>query len=208
MGRTSIAPAALLQTAAAYPPVNFAGLLKQPGSARGRLSSGTSDFCFLAAYRFLIRFSSFLSEHEQLWRKLALRGTKHSGYLRNNNTGAQMPFLILSAGRDADLLKRRNAALTEQGYKVAAASNSCEAVDKLLNGDFDLVLLCHTMPEDDRQRLARIIASYSPSTPVVIISETQRSDCQMGPRVLSCRPDQLLHTLAHSLPRPINPQAA
>jgi CheY-like chemotaxis protein len=120
-----------------------------------------------------------------------------------------MPFLILSAGRDADLLKRRNAALTEQGYKVAAASSSCEVVDKLLNGDFDVVLLCHTIPEEDRQRLARIIASYSPSTPVVFISVTERTEGELGAQMVSCRPDQLLHTLAHSLlTPPINPQAA
>jgi len=68
-----------------------------------------------------------------------------------------IPFLILSAGRDPDLLKPRNAALVAQGYRVAAASDSSEVVDKLLNGDFDLVLLCHTMPEEDRRRLVRII---------------------------------------------------
>lgn len=47
-----------------------------------------------------------------------------------------------------------------------------EVVDKLLNGDFDLVLLCHTMPDEDRRRLARIIGSYSPSAPVLFISDT------------------------------------
>jgi len=128
--------------------------------------------------------------------------------VKHNNTGAQMPFLILSAGRDADLLKRRNAALTEQGYKLAAASNSFEVVDKLLNGDFDLVLLCHTIPEQDRQRLARIIGSYTPSTPVLFISETERGGYDSSARAVRCRPDQLLHTVAKSLPLTIKPQAA
>jgi CheY-like chemotaxis protein len=119
-----------------------------------------------------------------------------------------MPFLILSAGRDADLLKRRNAVLTEQGYKVAAASDSYEVVEKLLNGDFDLVLLCHTMADQDRERLARIIASYTPSTPVVFISESELGHCELGARIVRCRPERLLHTLTHSLPRSINPHAA
>jgi CheY-like chemotaxis protein len=118
-----------------------------------------------------------------------------------------MPFLILSAGRDADLLKRRNAALLEQGYKVAAASDSYEVVEKLLHGDFDLVLLCHTMADEDRQRLARIISSYTPSTPVVCISEKEHGDSEPGARIVRCRPEQLLHTLTNSLP-PSSPQAA
>src|SRR6185437_13636343 len=87
-----------------------------------------------------------------------------------------MPFLLLSAGRDPDLLKARNAALQGQGYRVAAAVESCEIVDKLLNRDFDLVLLCHTIPDKDRSRLARIIGSYSPSTPVVLISDNACDD--------------------------------
>ena len=119
-----------------------------------------------------------------------------------------MPFLILSAGRDADLLKRRNAALMEQGYKVAAASDSFEVVEKLLNGDFDLLLLCHTMADEDRLRLARIIGSYTPSTPVVFISEMERGGHESSAGTVRCRPDQLLHTVAQSLPITINPQAA
>jgi DNA-binding NarL/FixJ family response regulator len=40
---------------------------------------------------------------------------------------------------------------------VAAASDSYEVADKLLNRDFDLVLLCRSMPHENRRRLTRII---------------------------------------------------
>lgn len=112
-----------------------------------------------------------------------------------------MPFLILSAGRDPDLLKARNAALQAQGYRVAAAFDSDEVVDKLLNGDFDLVLLCHTMPDEDRRRLARIIGSYSPSTPVVFISDKVCDELHGAAKAVLCRPDQVLATLTNSLTR-------
>lgn len=119
-----------------------------------------------------------------------------------------MSLLILSAGRDAGLLKSRNTALAALGYKVAAASDSLEIVDKLLNGDFDLVLLCHTIPDEDRLRVARIVAGYSPSTPVVLVSEDGCSPCTAGARIVQCRPDQLMSTLSHSLAPSSGPRAA
>jgi DNA-binding response OmpR family regulator len=119
-----------------------------------------------------------------------------------------MPFLILSAGRDPDLLKARNAALQAQGYRVAAAFGSSEVVDKLLNGDFDLVLLCHTMPHEDRRLLARIICRYSPSTPVVFISDNGSEDLEGGATALRCSSDQILATLTNSLTRRSGPWAA
>ena len=119
-----------------------------------------------------------------------------------------MPFLILSAGRDPDLLKARNTALVAQGYKVAAASDTFEVVDKLLNGDFDLVLLCHTMPDEDRRRLARIVAGHSPSTPVVLISKNGCEGILAEAGIVQCSPDQVVTTLGVSLARRSGPWAA
>lgn len=119
-----------------------------------------------------------------------------------------MSFLILSAGRDADLLKTRNNALAAQGYNVAAATDSVEIVDKLLNGDFDLVLLCHTIPDEDRLRVARIVGSYTPSTPVVLVSQDAAGESAAGARIVQCRPDQIMSTLTHSLARHSGPRAA
>jgi len=119
-----------------------------------------------------------------------------------------MSFLILSAGRDAGVLKRRNAALADQGYTVAAASDSFEIVDKLLNGDFDLVLLCHTIPEQDRLRVAGLVARYTPSTPVVLVSEDGSSQYVSGARIVQCRPDQIMNALTHSLAPQPGPRAA
>lgn len=119
-----------------------------------------------------------------------------------------MSFLILSAGRDAELLKHRNTALAALGYRVAAASDSLEIVDKLLNGDFDLVLLCHTIPDEDRLRVARIVAGYTPSTPVVLVSEDGRSQFAAGGRIVQCRSEQIMSTLIHSLVPGSRPKAA
>lgn len=110
-----------------------------------------------------------------------------------------MPFVILSAGRDSGLLKKRNTALVSKGYKIASALDPSESVDKLLNGDFDLVLLCDSMPDADHRRLAHIITSYSPSTPVVLICESLSDRDESGAPTLKCPPDRILDVVAHSL---------
>jgi CheY-like chemotaxis protein len=112
-----------------------------------------------------------------------------------------MPFLLLSAGRDPSLLKERNAKLLAAGFKVASATDSYEVVEKLLNGDFDLVLLCNSMAEQDRERLARIITTYTPSTPVVFISSAQEAERDLGDGPVRCCPEQLLATVTDSLQR-------
>lgn len=112
-----------------------------------------------------------------------------------------MPFLILSAGRDPVLLKSRNATLIAHGYQVAAATDSYEVIDKLLNGDFDLVLLCHTISGDDCCRLARIIQSHTPSTPLVLISKGGSQEPGLEPGAVRCHPDHMLATLHESLAR-------
>ena len=110
-----------------------------------------------------------------------------------------MPYLILSAGRNPDLLKQRNAALMAEGYKVASAWDSCEIVEKLLNGDFDLVLLCHSIPEEDRRRLAHIVSSYTPSTPVILISENEADLFGIVPQAINVSPEQVMAAVRSSL---------
>lgn len=119
-----------------------------------------------------------------------------------------MPFLLLSAGHDADLLKHRNTQLAAAGFKVASATDSCEVVDKLLNGDFDLVLLCDSMPDEDRRRLARIIGRYTPSTPVLFISSESSNEYEPSIRTVKCHPEQLLAAVAGSLQHRGSPRDA
>jgi DNA-binding NtrC family response regulator len=103
-----------------------------------------------------------------------------------------MRKLILSAGRDAYLLKKRNDALVEAGYIVVSASSSYEAMERLLNGDFDLVLLCHSLSNEERRRLSGIVKNYSPSTPVVLIADMEGQHYEYATRTVRCYPEQIL----------------
>ena len=84
-----------------------------------------------------------------------------------------MPFVILSVGRDLGLLKARNAALSAAGYLVVPAYSPKEGLEKVVEGDFDLVLLCASLG-DGASALTSAIRRYSPSIPVVAIGEQDR----------------------------------
>ena len=110
-----------------------------------------------------------------------------------------MSFIVLSAGRDPVVLRNRNAALEQAGYTVASANNSPEVVDRLFNGEFDVVLLCHSIPEEERRRLAEIIRNYSSATPVIVISDFDGRQYSYGTRTARCFPDQIIAAIRETL---------
>jgi hypothetical protein len=55
---------------------------------------------------------------------------------------------------------------------VVSASSVKEAIDLFLAGDFDLVILCHSIPATDRERLTCLIRASGSLTPIVSIAET------------------------------------
>ncbi|PYP84417.1 MAG: hypothetical protein DMG65_22500 [Candidatus Angelobacter sp. Gp1-AA117] len=113
-----------------------------------------------------------------------------------------MPIVILSAGRDSYLSKKRDQALVTAGYKVVSATNSPEIINKLFNGDFDAVVLCNSIPNDERKRLANIIKSYSPSTPVIVLAEMEGREYDYGTLTASGSPDGVTAALRQTFLRP------
>jgi hypothetical protein len=82
-----------------------------------------------------------------------------------------MPLtFILSVGLDRALLENRSLVLHSAGYMVVSAYSLKEAVDRFLGGDFDLVILCHSIPRKDRDHLACLIRASGSRIPVVCIS--------------------------------------
>ncbi len=82
---------------------------------------------------------------------------------------ARHQALVLSGGNDARLLNTRNAVLKQAGYHVVSAFSSLELLEKFFSGDYDVVVLCHSVPEQEQEKLAQAIHRYSPSTPVATI---------------------------------------
>jgi CheY-like chemotaxis protein len=82
-----------------------------------------------------------------------------------------MPLsVVLAVGTDPSLLETRSLVLRSAGYTVESASSVKEAVERFQSGNFDLVLLCHSVPRKDRGRLTSLIRSSGSRTPIVSIA--------------------------------------
>lgn len=78
--------------------------------------------------------------------------------------------LVLSVGLDPQLLGTRNLILESAGYIVVSTYSMREAVDRFQQGDFDLVLLCQSIPAKERDRLTRWIRACGSRIPVISVS--------------------------------------
>ncbi|HMD20558.1 MAG TPA: hypothetical protein VKH40_09560 [Alloacidobacterium sp.] len=77
--------------------------------------------------------------------------------------------VVLAFGFDPSLMASRIRVLQSVGYLVVRASSISETVDHFQSGDFDLVLLCHSVPAADRERLTSSIRAWGSGTPIVSI---------------------------------------
>jgi DNA-binding response OmpR family regulator len=80
--------------------------------------------------------------------------------------------VVLAVGFDQSLMTTRIRFLQSAGYVVVRVSSLKETVYHFQSGDFDLVLLCHSIPAADRERLTCLIRASGSLTPVVSITET------------------------------------
>ena len=78
--------------------------------------------------------------------------------------------IVLSIGFDPSLLETRSLVLQSAGYMVESASSLKEAVNRFQSGDFDLVLLCHSVPRKDRDHLTSLIRASGSRIPIVSIA--------------------------------------
>lgn len=84
-----------------------------------------------------------------------------------------MPLtLVLTVGSDSSLLGSRSEVLKSAGYMVVSALSIREAVDRFQDGDFDLIILCHSIPTKDRERLIGLIRASGSLTPIICIAKT------------------------------------
>ena len=78
--------------------------------------------------------------------------------------------LVLAVGHDPVLLETRSQVLQGAGYTVIPELSLKKAVARFREGDFDLVLLCHSIPAQDRERLTQLLRQHASRTPIVSVS--------------------------------------
>jgi CheY-like chemotaxis protein len=79
--------------------------------------------------------------------------------------------LVLSVGLDPEILGTRNIVLQSAGYTVVRAFSLKAAVDCFQALDFDLILLCQSIPTKEKDRLTSWIRASGSRVPVVSVAE-------------------------------------
>jgi DNA-binding response OmpR family regulator len=85
-------------------------------------------------------------------------------------------IVVLAIGLDSTLLKAQGSLWKAAGYIVNVAGSIRDAIDHFKAGDFDLVLLGDSIPEENRERLTYLIRSLGSHVPVAFIAESS-GDC-------------------------------
>ena len=80
--------------------------------------------------------------------------------------------VVLAVGSDAWKLAAQNSVLRPAGYIVVSASSIRDAIDRFEAGDFDLVLLDHSISVESKERLSFLIQASGARTPVLSIADS------------------------------------
>ena len=78
------------------------------------------------------------------------------------------PFVVLSVGADRTLLRLRDQVLRAAGYDVQECyvPRGC---DVPIEAQFDIVIFCHTVRDEDKRRIIRAIRTSKPSVPIMVV---------------------------------------
>lgn len=78
--------------------------------------------------------------------------------------------LVLSVGSDSNVLNTRELILRSAGYIVVSALSIREAIYLFQGGDFDVAVLCHTLPVKDCERLTSAVRASGSRIPIACVS--------------------------------------
>ena len=112
-----------------------------------------------------------------------------------------MPIqLILAVGREPALLEYRSQILRRAGYIVDSELSLKNAIQRYKDGDFDLVLLCHSIPVQERDHLISSIQAFGSLTPIVSVAPPDsRAPDVVNDLILEATPEKLLGSVQGAL---------
>jgi CheY-like chemotaxis protein len=111
------------------------------------------------------------------------------------------PAHLLTIGSDVFLQETRRLVLQSAGFDVVSAFSVPDAVRCFAADSFDLVLLCHTIPEKDRRRFTCLIRASGSSTPVVALAQHAVAPDGFMDGSIASEPDLMLAGIREILSR-------
>jgi CheY-like chemotaxis protein len=104
---------------------------------------------------------------------------------------------ILSISYDATLLRTRELLLTGQGHEVTSALGFHRGAEACQAGGFDLFILGHSIPQEDKLDLIRCFREKNPGAPVIALAHPHELPLKEVDRYLDpSDPAELLRSLA------------
>jgi DNA-binding NtrC family response regulator len=114
---------------------------------------------------------------------------------------------ILAFGHDATLLHTRELILRRDGFDVVTATNRAEAGRILSQQPIDLVILCHTVLEPERQSILSLAHAYRPDLKVLVLTTASFASRSWDQDATLCTldgPPRLLAAVHHLTLHPLH----
>jgi len=109
--------------------------------------------------------------------------------------------VVLMVGHDRILAMTRSQVLRSSGYIVVTAFTPRQAIDEFVKGDFDIVLLCHSIAGDARERLVIALREHSSRTPIVSVASFDGHFDGFADATVENDPQSLINSLREVLQR-------
>jgi len=83
---------------------------------------------------------------------------------------------ILSIGSAPDVLSRRSSVLAEAGYAIVSVTDLQKAAEKIANEEFDVLLVCDSVAEEDCRQLVNMGRRHRPFMRVILLPDGSTDD--------------------------------
>jgi CheY-like chemotaxis protein len=110
-----------------------------------------------------------------------------------------MAARILSISYDSTLLRTRQQFFEQRGYVVVSAEGFTEALERCLGGEFDVVVMGHSIPHRDKEALMRAVNESCPAPVVALLRVGEPPLDGVAESVESISPTSVLNAVARVL---------
>ena len=118
------------------------------------------------------------------------------------------PTVVLSVGVDSSVLACQRPVWQSAGCYVTSAGSIREAIVQLRDGDFDLILLGHSIPIESRERLTFLIRASRSQIPVVSFMDSPGGLDGFADVTICAEPGNLLQVIGELLDKRVKTHAA
>jgi CheY-like chemotaxis protein len=107
-----------------------------------------------------------------------------------------MPItLVLAIGLDSTLFEAQRRTLQSAGYLLTSAWSMKAAIEDFQEGDFDLVVLSHSLPMESIERLTSLIRASGSRVPVVCTTDSSGDFNAFADATVVYEPQELMREI-------------